>query len=199
MPSRRDALRQLTLSAAAIVSAPGWVENLLALSEQHAAHRAAAGPAAAPEAWTPKVLNPHQNELVIAASELIIPATETPGAAAAQVNRYIDGVLAEAKPEDRDAFLQGLAWLDMRSEARFSRQFVNATPDQQIELLTALSTASNPVPEDTPGVDAFRTLKAMTIAGYYTSEVGLLQEIGDDGQMFLLEFKGCTHKEHGAS
>ena len=27
----------------------------------------------------------------------------------------------------------------------------------------------------------------------------ILPEIGDDGQMFLMEFKGCTHKEHGAA
>ena len=225
--TRRQALKRL----ATVATAPLWVDRLLAISDQHAAHQATA-PKPPAAAWTPKVLNPHQNELVIAASELIIPATETPGATAAQVNRYIDDVLAEAKPADRDAFLQGLAWLDMRSEARFNRQFVNASPEQQIELLQGLEAAAriapaaaNPFkpastgpelvgaapgtapatpaapsvpPEDRPGVDAFRALKAMTAAGYYSSEIGLTQEIGDDGQMFLTEFKGCTHKEHGA-
>ena len=225
--TRRQALKRL----ATVATAPLWVDRLLAISEQHAAHQAAT-PTPPATAWTPKVLNPHQNELVIAASELIIPTTETPGATAAQVNRYIDEVLAEAAPADREAFLQGLAWLDLRSEARFSRQFVNASPAQQVELLQALDAAarlepapanafrpttsgpelvgaapgSTPAarpapaipPEDRPGVDVFRALKAMTAAGYYSSEVGLMQEIGDDGQMFLMEFKGCTHKEHGA-
>jgi len=227
--TRREALKRL----ATVATAPLWVDRILAISGQHAAHRAAAAPPAAPAtAWTPKVLNPHQNELVIAASELIIPATDTPGATAAQVNRYIDEVLAEAKPADRDAFLQGLAWLDMRSEARFNKQFVNALSEQQIELLQALDAAArlepgptNPFkpassgpelvgvapgtipaappapaipPEDSPGVDVYRALKAMTCAGYYSSEIGVMQEIGDDGQMFLMEFRGCTHKEHGA-
>jgi hypothetical protein len=36
----------------------------------------------------------------------------------------------------------------------------------------------------------------MTISGYYSSEIGLRQELGDDGQLFLLEFKGCDHPEH---
>ena len=35
-----------------------------------------------------------------------------------------------------------------------------------------------------------------TITGYYTSEIGLHQELGDDGQMVLAEYKGCTHPEH---
>jgi hypothetical protein len=231
MSTRRDALKLLASSGVAALSVPLWVERLLAIGDQHAAHRAGTAPAA-PGAWTPKVLSAHQNELVIAASELIIPVTDTPGATAAQVNRYIDGVLANAQPADRDAFLQGLAWLDMRSEARFNRQFANASPEQQIELLRALDAAtglepakgspfkpassgpelvgaapgsappapSAPAipPEDRPGVDVYRALKALTVAGYYSSEVGLVQEIGDDGQMFLLEFKGCTHPEHGA-
>jgi hypothetical protein len=226
--TRRDALKRL----ATVATAPLWVDRLLAIADQHAAHRAGTKKAPAAASWTPKVLNAHQNELVIAASELIIPATDTPGATAAQVNRYIDEVLADATPADRDAFLQGLAWLDMRAEARFNKQFVNASPDQQIELLKALDAAASrepasasvfrpasaapelvgaapgtgaaPAPasaippEDRPGVDVYRALKAMTCAGYYSSEIGVMQEIGDDGQMFLMEFKGCTHKEHGA-
>ena len=36
----------------------------------------------------------------------------------------------------------------------------------------------------------------MTINGYYTSEIGLRQELGDDGQLFMLQFPGCTHPEH---
>ena len=39
-------------------------------------------------------------------------------------------------------------------------------------------------------------LKSMTISGYYSSEIGLRQELGDAGQLFHLEFKGCDHPEH---
>ena len=179
------------------MTAPLWVENLLALAEQHAAHRPS--PEAAAGAWAPKVFNPRQNELVITLAELIIPETDTPGAKAAKVNEYIDMVLAEAKPELREKFLQGLAWVDARSEERFRSPFVNAPPPQQIELLTSLSTATAPSAVDAPGVEFFQALKGMTITGYYTSELGLVQEIGDDPQMFLTEFKGCEHREHGAA
>ena len=36
----------------------------------------------------------------------------------------------------------------------------------------------------------------MTISGYYTTEVGPKQELGDDGVLALAEFRGCDHPEH---
>lgn len=199
MPSeltRRQALRHLATGGAAAVTAPLWVEDLLALADEHAAHRPS--PEARAGAWTPRVFDPGQNELVITLTELIIPQTETPGAKAAKVNEYIDAVLADAKPEDRSKFLQGLAWIDARSQERFQSRFLTAQPPQQIELLTTLSTATTTTPADMAGVEFFQALKGMTITGFYTSEAGLLQDIGDDGQVFFTEFKGCQHKEHGA-
>ena len=44
--------------------------------------------------WKPLLLDEHQNETLIILSDLIIPATDTPGAKEALVNRYIDLVLA---------------------------------------------------------------------------------------------------------
>jgi Gluconate 2-dehydrogenase subunit 3 len=199
MPSdltRRQALRHLATGTAAAATAPLWVENLLALGEKHAAHRQS--PEAAGRAWKPKVFSAAQNEQVITLTELIIPQTDTPGAKAAKVNEYIDTVLAEAQPADREKFLQGLAWIDTRSEDRFRARFVDAPPAQQVELLTGLSVATAPTPDDARGVEFFQALKGLTVTGFYTSEPGLLQDIGDDGQVFFTEFKGCEHKEHGA-
>ncbi len=195
--NRRDALRRIALGGAAAAAAPLWVENLLAIAGRHAAHQAAARPAKA-AAFVPKALDAHQNETVIALAELIIPATDTPGATAAKVNEYVDGVLADAPDGDRARFVEGLAWLDAHSRQKYGGEFVKATPAQQTELLTMLSTATSPGPEDAPGVEFFRAIKGMTITGYYTSEIGIREEIGDSGQMFFTEFKGCTHPEHGA-
>jgi hypothetical protein len=36
----------------------------------------------------------------------------------------------------------------------------------------------------------------MTITGYYSTEIGLRKELGDDGQLVQAEFTGCTHPEH---
>ena len=192
--NRRDALKKLAVGGAAVVGAPFWVEALTAAAEQHAAHYQAARAAASP--WTPNVLSPAQNETVIALSELIIPQTDTAGATKAGVNQFIDAVLAEAEPADREKFLTGLAWLDARSQRDAGTPFVKSTPEQQTVLLTALSTNRAPAAEDQPGTDFFTAIKSLTVTGYYTSEVGMKEEMGDDGNLFFLEFKGCTHPEH---
>jgi Gluconate 2-dehydrogenase subunit 3 len=187
---RRTALRALAAGAAA-----AWVDSLSALAAQHA-HSPAAQAAIAAQEWTPRVLNPQQNETIIALTELIIPQTETPGAKAARVNRFIDAVLQQAKSADRDSFLRGLTWMDERSRTQFRTDFVAATPAQQTELLTTLSKVDGETAEVRAGVQFFRAIKSMTIDGYYTTEIGLRQELGDTGQLFLAQFAGCDHPEH---
>ncbi len=187
---RRTALRALAAGAAA-----AWVDSLTALAAQHA-HSPAAQAAIAAQEWTPRVLSPQQNETIIALTELIIPQTETPGAKAARVNRFIDAVLQRAKPADRDSFLRGLTWMDERSRTQFRTDFVAATPAQQTELLTTLVKGDGETAELRVGVQFFRAIKSMTIDGYYTTEIGLRQELGDNGQLFLAQFAGCDHPEH---
>ena len=192
--NRRDAIRQLAIGGAATAALPAWVENLLAISELHAEHQRKRPAGAAP--WKPKVLDVKQNDTVTVLAELIIPETDTPGARAARVNEYIDGVLADATTSDRESFLQGLTWLDLMSQQRYSAPFATATPEHQVALLTELSTASPADMELRRGAEFFAAIRAMTIAGYYTSEAGLLQEIGDPPTLFFSEFTGCTHPEH---
>lgn len=195
--NRREALRTLAAGAVGAAAAPLWVESLTAFAHQQArAHAHAVQAAAGAPAWTPRVLTAPQNALVIALTELIIPQTETPGAKAALVNRFVDGVLAEAKAGDREAFLRGLAWIDERSRARYAKEFATASASEQESLLKTLASNENHAPDDRPGVEFFRAIKSMTISGYYTSEIGLQQELGDDATMFLSEFPGCTHPEH---
>jgi hypothetical protein len=142
------------------------------------------------------VLSARQNEAVVALTELIIPQTDTPGAKAAGVNRFIDTVLVDARPADRERFLRGLAWMDERSRALSGKDFLAATSTEQTALLTRLSNEGTPDAEDRIGVEFFQAIKAMTINGYYTTEIGLRQELGDSGQLFLGRFEGCTHPEH---
>ncbi len=192
--TRRDALRKLAVGGAAAVTAPLWVEALTSAAGQHAAHYQAARATAGP--WTPKVLSASQNEAVVALSELIIPETDTAGATKAGVNQFIDAVLADAKAGDREQFFSGLAWVDARSQKDAGAPFAKVDPAQQMAILTALSATGTPSAEDQPGVDFFKAIKSLTVTGYYTSEMGMKEEVGDDGNLFFMEFKGCTHEEH---
>jgi Gluconate 2-dehydrogenase subunit 3 len=195
--NRRDALRTIAVAGAGVVSAPLWVEALSALAREQAPHvHASTAAAAAAGPWSPKVFTARQDDTVTTLCELIIPATDTPGAKIAQVNRFIDTVLHEAPPSEKDAFLNGLGWMDTRSTALFGKDVLSATPEQQVAFLTRLSSEDGGSADDKPGAEFFRALKSMTITGYYTTQIGLQQELGDDGKMVLAEFKGCTHPEH---
>jgi hypothetical protein len=194
--NRRQALRTLGSAAVGAATSAVWVESLSALAREQAHAHAARQTASAAPSWTPKILTARQNELVIALSELIIPETDTPGAKAAHVNRFIDAVLSEANPGDRDSFIRGLTWIDARSRASFGKDFVDASPADQTTLLTRVSADGNPEREDRVGIEFFQAMKSLTINGYYTSEIGLRQELGDSGQLFLPQFQGCDHPEH---
>jgi hypothetical protein len=194
---RRQALRKLAAGGLGAAAAPLWSRRLTELAIAHAdprAHRA--GAAASAEPWKPKLLDAHQNDTVAALSELIIPQTDTPGAKAAKVNEFIDLVLSEAAPAERREFLRGLGWMDTRSQELFGSDFVSAAPDQQAALLTILSAPGNRSAADRLGRDFFESIKSLTVTGYYTTEIGLRQELGEDGGLFLAAYPGCQHPQH---
>ncbi|HEV8263893.1 MAG TPA: gluconate 2-dehydrogenase subunit 3 family protein, partial [Gemmatimonadales bacterium] len=134
-----------------------------------------------------KILDPHQNETVVTIAEMIIPATDTPGATAAKVNEFIDLVLGEwFDANERKGFLDGLAEVDARSRKRFGKDFTGCTPEQQTELLelldaevAALRDADRQGQHREPGPSQrfFGTLKRFTLLGYFTSEVGVTEEL----------------------
>lgn len=138
-----------------------------------------------------RTLNPHQNATVVAMIDLIIPATETPGAKGARVNEFIDLILTEwATEEERKHFLDGLAGIDKQSNELYTKNFVDASPAQQEAQLRAIDDVEmanrqnrprhgNTVPE----LDAHMkgpfwvVFKNITIHGYYTSEVAITKEL----------------------
>jgi Gluconate 2-dehydrogenase subunit 3 len=128
-----------------------------------------------------RVLDPHQNATVVALCDTILPATDTPGAVAAQVNEFIDLLLAEwYDAPERDRFLTGLGGLDARARAAFGKDFVDGTAADRTNLLTALDDETarwNASPEATRGPQPFyRQMKWLTLFGYNTSEIGGEQE-----------------------
>jgi glucoside 3-dehydrogenase (cytochrome c) hitch-hiker subunit len=138
-----------------------------------------------------QLFNAHQNDTVIILSELIVPQTQTPGAKAARVNEFIDVLLASRPKSEQDKFLEGLNWLDRRSQQLFGNIFIESLPEQQKDLLTRLSIANSA--EDIAGQCFFGLIKILTVFGYYTSKEGIEQELKYDG---WVDYKGCTHPEH---
>ena len=95
--------------------------------------------------WRADTLSAEQRELVATIAEHIIPATDTPGARAAGVDRFIDAMLTDYyKADERSRFLQGLADLDTRARKEHGAPFLKTTAGQQVALLTAMDGESYP-------------------------------------------------------
>lgn len=137
-------------------------------------------------AWAPSTLTAEQDALVTTIAELILPATDTPGATAAEVNRFIDLLLTDwLDPEESAGFLAGLEGLEDDCRGRFDRSFLQLTAEEQLAVLAPLDEqaaalrqaarqAGEREVEDPP---FFLTMKEWTLAGYYTSEIGMTQEL----------------------
>jgi hypothetical protein len=116
-------------------------------------------------------------ELVDELTELIIPADEQSGGArAAMVADFIDATLAEAfEQSERDSWRQGLARVNALAREMHGAVFLKCPPDQRTAILTHMATAEqNP---KTPEELFFVTLKSWTIRGYYTSKIGIHDEM----------------------
>jgi hypothetical protein len=125
-------------------------------------------------------LTPMQGRTVAALAEVIIPETDTPGAAAAGVHRFVDVMLAEwAADEERDRFLQGLDALESRSRGQHGAPFHELTGPQRSALVRAMDdelTVRREAGQDIEMV-FFYQMKRLTLIGYYTSEIGATQEL----------------------
>src|SRR2546425_902850 len=141
--NRREMVRLLSGALAAPLAAGLPAERLAALGRS--VHARARGRAL-------QVLDPHQSETVATIAEMIIPATDTPGARAARVHEFIDLILAEWDgDDDRARFLSGLADVDTRCRDAFGADFLGAAAAQRSAVLAGLDaevTALRAAPED---------------------------------------------------
>lgn len=119
----------------------------------------------------------HQMHTVAAAGERIIPVTDTPGALAAECHRFAERIVADHyAPERQRRYLDGLIDLDRRAVAAHQATFVELEAAGQDGILTAVEAEAYAAREG--GADSFwRDLKYLTMYGYYTSQVGIEQEL----------------------
>ncbi len=138
---RREVLRLLAAGAALPVLSPSLLAHLQEAQAQVGS------------SYKLRTLSPQQNALVVTMIDLIIPVTDTPGAKAARVNEFIDVILTDwATETERQAFLDGLAKVDKRSNELFGKNFVDASVDQQTTLLRAMDDAAMAAHSNRPRV-----------------------------------------------
>lgn len=142
------------------------------------------GSAWSPSAYKLQFFTEAENALLDQLTEMIIPAdSRSPGAHAAQVSLFADLVVATGDQATQSRWRNGLA--RVQEEAKKS------------SLSDALAQAAKL--SDAPSSDMgqfFVALKRMTVNGYYTSEIGIHEDLGYIGNTYLLDFPACNHPEH---
>jgi Gluconate 2-dehydrogenase subunit 3 len=150
--------------------------------------------------WKPAFLNHHQNETLIALSDVIIPATDSPGAREALVNRYLDLLLSVQPAPFQQRFVDGLAFVDSESQKQFGKDFLALLAEDQISLLTTWAYPEQPDSwterenKSDPGQEHFAHLKGLIADAYYGSEIGA-KELGWDGEITHGPYQGCVHAD----
>jgi len=147
-----------------------------------------------------RTLSEHQYATVKTMAEMIIPRTDTPGAADVGVAEFIDLMLTEwYDPAERTRFLAGLSDVDSRSRARFAKDFVDCSSPEQADVLNAVGKEMvEQIGENgqrlrgrgaNPG-NFYVMFRQLTLTAYYTSEVGATQEL--HFEMIPERYEGCT-------
>lgn len=132
-------------------------------------------------------------------TDLIIPTDDhSPGAHEAGVASYIDKSVAEAfLAKDKESWRKGLAAINTLSNSMHQQPFLKASREQQIALLKKISTNEKDPKSDTEKF--FGQLKQTTASAYYSSSIGIHQEMNYKGNVILEHFVGydTDAAEHG--
>jgi hypothetical protein len=136
---------------------------------------------AAAEPGAPLFFTRDEFALLDELTELLIPADDhSPGAHAAGVAAYIDRTVAEAYvPDEKTSWRKGLAAIG---------QLLHERDTQPAAVLTKLAAK-----EEDPQTEAekfFTQLKQTTAFAYYSSSIGIHEEMGYLGNVILQEFRG---------
>ena len=156
----------------------GVLRANLALA-QHQAHALSADV----KAYKLQFFTVQENDLLDRVAEMILPTDDrSPGAHDAKVSLYIDLVVANSPESTKRQWKERLG--------AFARAFEKLAEPEQAAMLNRLAAA-----EKNPGSAAehfFANMKSATLFGYYTSRIGLLNELGYMGKAVLSGFPGCV-------
>jgi hypothetical protein len=132
------------------------------------------------------LFTPEEQALLERLMEMIIPAdVHSPGAHAARVPAFADLMLSIGPDTARQHWRNGLAL------------FRTASANARLEVVLHNAALEEQHPHTELG-RFFLDLKRMTIDGYYTSTIGIHQELEYQGNVYRRTAPACDHPEHGA-
>jgi len=151
--------------------------------------------APAPESHKPQFFTPEQMGLLDQLTEMIIPADDhSPGAREAKAGLFIDSIVAYSGKDVQQQWSAALKLVEAEAQKRASRPFVKCSAAERDQIVAAM--AAGEAEPKTELEQFFARLKSLTLDGYYTSAIGIHQELQYKGNAVLSEFPGCSHSDH---
>ena len=191
MPTRRDILKSLTMTAVA-----GSVLRVIPLEAAEYAHRMVTAEKTTTKTYAPKFFSAHDYKTLQTLCQTIIPPdqtgdVQTGGAIEAGAPEFIDLITSENK-DYQLALGGGLMWLDTTCTDRYAKLYLDCTAGQQKEILDQIAYSKNAKQDPSlgPGIEFFSLLRKFTADGFFTSEIGI-DYLGYIGNKYLMDFPGC--------
>lgn len=105
-------------------------------------------------------------------SEIIIPTTKkSPGAKAAKIVDFMQKIVSDCYSlDEQKVFMEGLASIP--------KEFLTYSPQQKWNFVLDIDNAASGLKNQIGQAHYFTMIKELTTWGYFTSEVGLTQELG---------------------
>ena len=182
-----------TVLGAAVLPLSGTVPEVSPENSQAAQPAAGTPPAAMnlQASSSAHFFSPAQHAMIEELSETIIPAdSHSGGAKAAKVADYIDQRIRESVDEQQKAlWREGLRLMESMSQHYNGKSIVDSSTEEKIAILKVLSDNAQLV--ELPEVRFFHELKSLTVRGYYTSKIGIHDDLEYKGNRILMEFVGC--------
>lgn len=140
----------------------------------------------------PQFFNAPDFQTISRIADLIIPPTDTPGAIGAGVPAFIDLIVAR-NTDQQLVVADGLRWLEAESKRIADKRFVDLSEEQQLSILEPLCAAHDAdMNNRARNVQFFGLIKSLTADGYYTSRIGLMNELQYKGDKILSSYPECS-------
>lgn len=116
--------------------------------------------------------------------ETILPTTaSSPGAKAAEIGKFMKVIVTDCyEAKNQEIFLKGIGLLNDAAKTKYSKDFMDLSPEEKTEFLTAIDQEAKDYAEahkseaDAPS-HYFSLMKQLTWWGYFSSEVGATQAL----------------------
>ena len=126
--------------------------------------------------------------------ETILPATNTPGAKAANVGAFMQTMVSDCyEAKDQEIFMKGMEELNVACKKHHGKTFMDSTPEERTAFLTELDKEAKEYQKNKQKEDPthyFTMIKQLTLSGLFTSKIGateVLRYVAVPGK-----YEGCV-------